>query len=140
METFVPGYMAEIILDVGGSNTDLTVVGNVLSMDLTKNVLPKPVFGQQWRNSASGQISGSISCGGHVSTEILPALLPLVELETPIAFTIYVGEAAGAIDGGQYAGTMVVGSLSISDDAEGEWEFTIDGETDGAVTFTPPVP
>lgn len=47
VQTFVPGYQAEIIFDVGGSDADLTVVGNVLSMDFTKNVLPKPVFGQQ---------------------------------------------------------------------------------------------
>ncbi len=140
VQTFVPGYQAEIIFDVGGSDADLTVVGNVLSMDFTKNVLPKPVFGQQWRNSASGQISGSVSCSGHVSVEILPLLLPLVELETPIDFTIYVGTEGGGIDAGQYAGALVVGSLSVSDDAEGEWEFSIDGETDGPVLFTPPIP
>ena len=140
MQTFVPGYLAEIILDVGGADTDLTVVGNVLSMDFSKSVLPKPVFGQQWRNSASGQISGSVSAGGHVSVETLPALLPLLELEAPIDFTIYVGTAGGAIDAGEYEGSLIVGSLSISDDAEGEWEFTIDGETNGPVAFTPPVP
>lgn len=140
MQTFVPGYMAEVILDVGGSDVDLTVVGNVLSLDFSKSVLPKPVFGQQWRNSASGQISGSFSVGGHVSIETLPALLPLVELQAPIEFTMYVGESGGVIDGGEYSGSCVVGSLSVSDDAEGEWEFTIDAETNGPVTFTPPIP
>ena len=139
-QTFVPGYQAEIIFDVGGADVDLTVVGNVLSMDFTKATLPKSVFGQQWRNTASGQLSGAISAGGHVSVEVLPLLLPLILLEEPLAFTMYVGTLGGAIDAGEYAGDLVVGTLSINDDSEGEWEWSIDGETDGPVLFTPPIP
>lgn len=135
-QTFIPGYMASISID----SEDLTVVGNVLSIDLTKGGLPKSVFGQQWRNTASGQISGSISVSGHLSVEIAPLLMPLIEAETPIPIVVYMGDEGGAIDGGSNAGNIVVTGLSESADSEGEWEWTIEGELDGALVYTPPTP
>ena len=134
--TWIPGYMAAIEIDTN----DLTVVGNVLSIDISKVVNPKPVFGQKWRNSASGQLSGTISAGGHQSVEIIPLFLPMMEKETPLAFTIYVGDEAGTIDAGEYAGNLILSSYQTGDDAEGEWDWTLEGELDGPITFTPFVP
>lgn len=139
-QTFVPGYLAEIKLTLPASaEVDLTVIGNVLSLDISKSVLPKPVFGQQWRNSASGQLSGSISAGGHLSVELAEDLFSLIEANVPVAFEIHAGDATSGIDAGTYTGEVVTGSLSISSDAEGEWEWTLDGETNGPVVFTVPV-
>lgn len=129
--------MAEIQVTIPiASDVDLTVVGNVLSLDITKSVLPKPVFGQAWRNSAAGQNSGAISAGGHLSVEIAGDLQTIIEVNTPIPFSIHAGDTVSGIDAGTYTGEMVPGSLSISSDAEGEWEWTLDGETNGPVVFT----
>jgi len=137
---FIPGYMAEIKVTIPvATDIDLTVVGNVLGIDITKSVLPKPVFGQQWRNSAAGQLSGSISAGGHLSVLIADDLMTIIETETPIPFEIHAGDTASGIDAGTYTGNVVPGSLSITADAEGEWEWTLDGETDGPIIFTPAV-
>ena len=133
--------MAEIqVTGPVATDVDLTVVGNVLSLDITKSVLPKPVFGQQWRNSAAGQLSGSLSAGGHLSVEIAGDLMAIIEVETPIPFEIHAGDTTAGIDAGTYVGEIVPGSLSISSDAEGEWEWTLDGETNGPIVFTPAVP
>ena len=139
-QTFIPGYLAEIQLTLPvATDVDLTVVGNVLSLDITKSVLPKPVFGQQWRNSAAGQLSGAISAGGHLSVEIAGDLFDLIETQIPVEFEIHAGDTTAGIDAGTYTGEVVTGSLSISSDAEGEWEWTLDGETNGPVVFTPAV-
>lgn len=136
--TFVPGYMAAIEIGPDGTETDLTVVGRVLSLDWSRVSLPKPVFGQQYVNTVPGQISGSLSAGGHISVEILPELLPLLEADAPLPFTIVVGETGGTIDAGTYTGFVSPTGLGHSDDAQGEWEWTFDGDTDGPVTYTAP--
>ena len=138
-QVFIPGYLASVELTLAAVPVDLTVIGNVLSLDLSKNALPKPVFGQQWRNTASGQLSGALSLGGHLSVEHAGTLLDLIVSEEPIPFVIYAGEEGGTIDAGSYEGNCVVSGISISDDAEGEWEWTLDADTDGPVTFTPAV-
>ena len=128
--------MAAITID----SEDLTVVGNVMSLDITKGALPKPVFGQQWRNTAGGQLTGAVTISGHMSVEITPLLLPLIESEAAVAISIYIGEEGGAIDAGSNDGLIVITGLSESTDAEGEWEFTLDGELDGPLAFTAPTP
>lgn len=135
--TFVQGYLASIEI---GTTTELPLTGRVLSMDLQRGTNPKPVFGQKWINTVPGQIGGTLSAGGHVSVEMLPEILPLIESDVALDFRIYVGEEGGTIDGGAFAGKLNSSGISISDDAEGEWEWTFDGAVDGAVTFTPPTP
>ncbi len=134
--TFIPGYLAEIEINL----VDFTIVGNVLSLDFAPTVLPKPVFGQQYANAIGGQITATLSASGHLSTEILPSLLPLIESNTSVDFTITIGEAGGTIDGGTFSGKLVASGLSITDDATGEWEWSFDGTTDGPITYTAPTP
>lgn len=144
MQTFVPGYLASIKLTLDPDGTpienDLTVVGNVIAMEFNRAVLNKAVFGQKYSNSIAGQITGTISCSGHVSVETLPLFLPMIESDTPLAFEIVVGETGGTVDAGIYTGFVAITSYSIDDDAEQEWEWNLDGATSGDVTFTPPTP
>jgi len=133
--TFVQGYLAEIEI---GTTTELPLTGRVLSLDLQRGSNPKPVFGQKWINNVGGQIGGTLSAGGHVSVEMLAELIPLLESDVSLDFKIYVGEEGGVIDGGAFTGKINASGIGLSDDAEGEWEWTFDGAIDGAVTFTPP--
>jgi hypothetical protein len=133
--TFVQGYLADITI---GSADELKLTGRVLSMNLTRGSNPKPVFGQRWINKVPGQIDGTLSAGGHVSVEMLSELLPLIESDVALDFTIYVGEAGGAIDGGSFTGKVHSSGITLEADAEGEWEWSFDGAIDGAVSFTAP--
>lgn len=138
-QTFIPGYLSEIVLGPA-DEFDLTLTGNVLSLDLSKGINAKPVFGQQWRNSVGGQITGAISAGGHLSVENAAYWIAIIETVGVLSFRIYAGEEGGAIDAGEYSGSVIASSISITSDAEGEWEWTMDAETDGPVAFTPPTP
>jgi hypothetical protein len=136
LPVWVPGYLGAITINA----EDFTVVGNVINFERSKASLPKPVFGSQYRRTASGQINGTVTLDGHVAPEKLPALETAFALETPVAFTIQMGTDAAATDAGDYAGNAIFTALSITGEAEGEWEFSATLETDGAVAYTAPTP
>ena len=132
MATFIPGYQAGLTINV----IDLGVFGNVLSVRRSKTAPKKPVFGQQEQQVISGQTSGSLSASGHLASEgPLVGLWAMFEAETSVAYSIQVG--SGATDAGTFAGNMVVTSLEVSTDAEGEFQWSLSGDFDGAITHTP---
>lgn len=134
--TFVPGYMAEITLNV----VDYTVYGNVIGVSARKATPRKPVFGSSGQRVISGQQTWALQLAGHVAAEgPLTAILAAFAADTPIAFTVQVGEAAGATDVGEWSGNLVLSSLEVRTDAEGEWEFSANAEIDDTPTFTPAV-
>ena len=132
---WVSGYLATI--DIGGD--DFTVVGNVLSLDGAKTVPRKPVFGAVAQDAISGQKTWTLAASGHVAEEAPVAeLFALFAQEIPVEFTIQIGEAAGATDVGTMTGELVVSAMTISDDAEDEWSWSLTAEVNGDVDFTPP--
>ena len=133
--TFIPGYLAEITFDT----TDYTITSNVLGLSSTKNAPRKPVFGKTASNVISGQASWSGSASGHLSAEgPLAELLATYSKSELVAFTIQIGEVGEATDGGAFAGEGTMSSLEITDDAEGEWDYSFDFEIDEAPVHTPP--
>src|SRR5690606_413355 len=133
LPTFIPGYQATVTLNA----EDITAIGNVLSLNLTKSVMNKPVFGSPAGRSLNGQRGGTFSASGHIAAEKLAALVAMFEAEAPIDFTIQVGEASGATDGGTFTGTCNISSFTIEANADGEWDWSIQAATDGVVTHTP---
>lgn len=133
--TFIPGHQTTVTLN----SADVTAIGSVLSLNLTRNVMTKPVFGSGSARSLGGQRSGTFSASGHVSVEQLSDLVAMFESDSPIAFSIQVGEAAGATDAGTYTGDCNVSSFSLEVNADGEWEWSIQATTDGDATYTAPV-
>ena len=133
--TFIQGYLGTITI-----NTDPIITANVLNFNQTKNVMTKPVIGTPDAFTLSGQTSGSISIQGHVSVEQLPELQAIFDSLVPVAFSIQVGDASGATDAGLYAGLVVVGNLNLTATADGEWDYTADGQTSGTTTYTPAAP
>lgn len=134
--TYIPGYMATVLLDA----EDIGVVGSVVSLNLSRNIQTKPVFGSAYAGSLAGQRSGQFSANGHITAEKIVALTGLFENDAPVTFSIQVGEAAGATDSGVYAGTCNVSNYTISGNADGEWDWSIQAATDGAVTYTAATP
>lgn len=132
-QTFIPGFQATVTLDA----EDVSAIGNVLSLNLNRNNMSKPVFGSKYARSLGGQRTGTFSASGHISVEKLAALVALFNGDDPISFSIQVGEAAGTTDAGLFEGKCNVTSFGIEANADGEWDWSLDAATDGAVSHTP---
>ena len=135
-EIFIPGFATEITL--GGD--DFTIVGNVLTFNRARAALPKPVFGQKFRNELSGQGSGTLSADGHLSVASVPLLEAMYESADAVPYIIQAGELGEGTDAGLWTGELVITQLDISTDAENEWEWSLAGNLNGAPLYTPPVP
>ena len=135
-QTFIPGWQAEIEINL----TDLTVVGNVIGYSDDATAVPKSVFGKKYRNTVRGQHVVTIDASGHLSAEIVPDLMAMNAIDIPVAFSIQIGTAAGATDGGTLDGTAVISNLSLNDDSEGNWSWSITMESDDEPTYTPVTP
>jgi predicted secreted protein len=108
-----------------------------MSLNLNRNVMSKPVFGSGYARSLGGQRSGTFSANGHVAAEKIAAITALFEADAAVTFSIQVGAAGTATDGGLYTGACQVSSYSVETNADGEWDWSIQATTDGAVIYTP---
>lgn len=134
-ETFIPGYLGTVTINA----TDVSAVGSVVRLQRTRTVMTKPTFGSPDANSLGGQRLGRFSASGHISAEQAAALNTAFEAAT-VPFSLQVGEAAGATDGGLYAGDAVISDYTVEANADGEFDWSIEAQTDGAVTYTPAAP
>lgn len=132
---FIQGYLGTITI-----NTDPIITANVMNFTQSRNIMNKPVIGAPEAFSLAGQISGTVSLQGHVSVAQLPELQVIFDSLVPVAFTIQVGDAAGATDAGLYTGLLVLGNLTLTATADGEWDYTADGQTSGTTTYAPGSP
>ena len=136
MPTFIPGYLGTVTLNADNIST----IGSVVSLTRTRNVMSKPVFGSPYAYSLGGQKVGAFDASGHISTEQLADLEAAFASDAPIAFSLQVGDAAGATDAGLYSGNCVVGEFTIEASADGEWDWSITATTSGLVTYAPGTP
>ena len=135
MQTFIPGWQAQITINVD----DLTVVGNVLSIGRTRASLPKPVFGTPFRHEIVGQAAGTIAASGHLSAEVAPKLEALFAAATGHTYAIQIGVLGEDTDGGILGGILNITEYTIDDDAEGQWSWAITATMDGEPLYTPAV-
>lgn len=131
--TFIPGYLGTVTLNA----QDISAIGSVVSLAKNRNVMTKPTFGQAWGFSLGGQRIAAFSASGHVSAELAPALEAAFDADAPIGFSLQVGEGAGATDAGLHTGFCVISSFTISANADGEFDWSIDAQSSGSVTYTP---
>jgi predicted secreted protein len=134
--TFIPGYLGTVLLNTD----DISAVGSVVSLSKTRNIMTKPTFGSPYAFSLGGQKLGSFSAQGHVSVEQIADIDNAFASDAPIAFSIQIGDAAGPTDAGLYAGNCVLSDYTITANADGEWDWSIEAQTSGAVTYTAPTP
>jgi hypothetical protein len=133
---FIPGYEATITLNAD----DFSTVGSVISLEQSKNIMTKPVFGSAFAFSLGGQKTGTITASGHISTEKLPDLQAAFDAAQPIAFTIQIGDAAGTTDAGVYSGNCTISSLTTESAADGEWDWSLEAQTAGEITYAAGTP
>lgn len=134
--TFIPGWEATVLLNAD----DISAIGSVTSLSKTRNIMTKPTFGNQYSHSLGGQKVGSFSASGHVSAEQVSDLDSAFNSDLPIAFSIQIGTAGSATDGGMYTGDCVLSDFTIEANADGEWDWSIEAQTSGTVTYTAPTP
>lgn len=134
--TFIPGFLATVTLN----NENVSAIGSVVRLQKRRNGMTKPTFGNPWGFTLGGQRIGAFSANGHVSAELAAALETMFEADAPIEFALQVGEGAGATDAGLHEGLCVITSYTIEANADGEWDWSIDAQTSGAITYTPASP
>lgn len=134
MPTGIQGYLGTITLN----SVDISAEGRVVRLNKTRNVMTKPRFGSQWSASLGGQRIANFSAQGHVTADKIADLEAMFDAES-IAFSIQIGEATEASDAGVQAGVCIVSSYTIEANADGEWDWSIDAQSDEAVTHTPAV-
>lgn len=136
MATFIPGYLGTITINA----EDVSAYGNVVSLNVNKNVIMKPVFGSAWQSAIQGQKSGSLSASGHVDATDAAAMFTALDTADSVTFAVQVGNAPDTTDGGIFSGNLIVSAYSISASAEGEWDWSVEGTFDGAVAYAAPLP
>jgi len=134
-ETFIPGYLTEITI----GTDDLTLIGQVVSYSDDQTAVPKPTFGTRYRRTIAGQGLYSMDVNGHLAAEEVGTLWALRATADALPWTVQVGEAGGATDGGILGGNAVMTNLTMEADAEGNWSWSATLEGDGEPTYTAPV-
>jgi hypothetical protein len=134
--TFIPGYLGTVTLNL----EDISAIGSVVRLQKSRNVMTKPTFGNPWGFSLGGQKIAQFSAQGHLSAEQAAALEAAYDEELPIEFSLQVGEGSGATDAGLHNGNCVISQLTVEANADGEWDWSLDAQTSGAVIYTPASP
>ena len=129
--TFIAGYLTELSID--GDALEPNLASGTLTRN--KNVILKPVAGEQSTYALPGLITGTLSISGHVSTEDIAKLNDAYVSNTALAYVFQIGDVT-APDGGAYGGDLLVESLSFAFSADDEWTFSLDAVLDGTATYT----
>lgn len=132
-ETFIPGYLTTVTLNA----QDVTLIGSVFRLSLGKSITVKKHFGTPNTDRIAGKRDVTFSASGNIAAEKMAALNTMYELSVPFAFSLQVGDAAGATDAGLYSGLCLIGNLNLEVDADGDWAWSIDAGAHGAVTYAP---
>lgn len=138
--SWVPGYLGTVKLGALGVD-DISPVSNVMSINRTKASLTKPHFGSGEMDRVSGMKDATLDCAGHVvgaggTPDVVPLLNTHFEAAT-VEFEWQLGTPTSDLDAGIYSGTAVMSNLSITTDAEDEYEWTFSLEVAGALSYTP---
>lgn len=133
--TFIPGYLAEV--KIGANQVEANLASGTLT--LSKNIMSKPVAGDQEPSALAGLMSGSISVSGHISTQDVAKFNTAFESNAVVAFIWGVGDTDGSPDAGEYTGNMLVESFACAFDADDSWSFSMDCVISGAATYVAPV-
>ena len=128
------GFLADIELD-GSDYTGITVT---VPLTRTKGSLNKATQdGTGDMVVIPGMESGSLSISGFVDEPLHNALETTWAKDDAVPFKLTV--LSGLTTDAEWSGNVVLLSLTVQPQEDGLWEFTCDGETSGAVTYTPSV-
>ena len=128
------GFLADITLD-GSDYTNVTVT---VPLTRTKGSLNKATQdGTGNMVVIPGMESGSLSLPGFSDDALHNTLEATWAKGDAVPFVLTV--VRGLTTDAAWAGNVTLLSLTVQPQEDGLWEFTCDGETSGAVTYTPSV-
>ena len=132
---FVQGFLASITLD----GNIVTLVSTDVSLDRSTTALVKNVMdGTGDSQMLPGLRSGTLALNGHVDQANLNLLEVTHAKNTVVPFIMEISE--GLTTDGSYAGNISIAEFSVGSTFDGNWAFSLTGETSGAVTYTPSAP
>lgn len=133
-ETLIQGYLNSLTVD----SNDITPIISSGTLDRTRQVNKKALWGSAARVVRPGAKDGTIQVEGVISVEKLGYLEAAYESDASMAFTWAAGESGGATEAGTWTGSAVCSALSVSGDGEDDMGFSMTLDVDGAVTYTAP--
>ena len=134
MSEGIAGYLGTVTLNT----QDISSIGLVTAVNYGRNLMSRPTFGAGWTKTKGGVRSVNFTANGILDSAGAAKLQAAYAAEAPVAFSLQVGEAGQATDGGLHSGNCVIGQLTITGNADGEFEWNLSATSDGTVTFTPP--
>ncbi len=131
----VQGFLANLVLDGNDITNRVTATPLARSKDLlSKNVMDG--IGDAF--NIPGISSGSLNVSGYISQAELNNLEVSWAKDVPVSFVLTVAEGLGTDS--SWAGDVTLGTFDVEPVGDGMWEFTLSGDTDGPILFTPSVP
>ena len=132
---FVQGFLAKLILDT----VDVTLFVTDVSFDQAKTGLDKSVMdGTGDSVMLPGLSTGTLSINGHIDQANLNALETTWAKDVVVAFSLQIAE--GLTTEAAWDGFIAMTDFSKSTTFDGNWAFSISGDTSGAVAYTPSAP
>jgi len=133
--SFVQGFLATLTLDTN----DVTLFVTDVTLDESKTSLDKSVMdGSGDTVSIPGKKAGTLSLNGHIDQVNLTLLEESWAKQASVPFVLTVAEGLLTSDA-SWAGNIVLDAFSKTTAADGNWAFSLSGNTD-TVVFTPHVP
>ena len=132
---FVQGFLAQLTLDANV----ITLVTADVSLEESKTSLDKSVMdGSGVSQSIPGMVSGSLTINGHIDQANLNLLEASWAKDVPVAFILEINE--GLTTDGSWTGNVTLTGFSRDTAADGNWAFSLSGDTSGVTAFTPSAP
>lgn len=131
--TFIPGQHTTVTIN----SDNFTTIGSVVSLSLGRNIIAKKHFGSDGTDRVAGKSDVTFSANGNISAELAADLYALHAALAPVAFSIQIGEAGQATDGGVFSGNALLTNLTMSVDADQDWAWSLEAAAHGTVTYTP---
>ena len=132
---FVQGFLATLTID----GNDITLFVTDVSFDQSKTALDKSVQDGTGNSvMLPGLESGTMSFNGHIDQANLNALEVSWAKDTVVAFVLVVAEGLGT--DAQWSGNIALTDFTKATTFDGNWAFSISGDTSGNVAYLPSVP
>ena len=109
------------------------------SLDRSKTALDKSVMDGTGESAMlPGMNSGSLSMNGHVDQANLNLLEISYAKDVPVTFLLKIVE--GLTADASYAGSLSISSFQVGTNFDGNWAFSLSGDTSGAVVYSASAP
>ena len=132
---FVQGFLATLTLDT----VDITLFVTDVSFDQSKTALDKSVMdGTGDSQMLPGLQTGTLGINGHIDQANLNALETTWAKDTVVPFSLEVSEGLGT--DAAWSGNIAMTDFTKATTFDGNWAFSISGDTSGAVVYLPSVP